>query len=97
MRPIGHFQHATIALRVLSFEDVSIDQDFFQHRIENAVELRKKIGLFDNGNTICRLVHGEGDSLPGLIIDYYNNNTHEKQGSQSTPAPPIYLYIIITK
>ncbi len=69
---IGHFQHATIALRVLSFEDVSIDKDFFQHRIENAIELRKKIGLFDNGNTICRLVHGEGDSLPGLIIDYYN-------------------------
>jgi len=69
---IGHFQHATIALRVLSFENVSIDQDFFQHRIENAVELRIKLGLFDTGNTICRLIHGEGDSLPGLIIDYYN-------------------------
>ncbi|MFO0496131.1 MAG: class I SAM-dependent rRNA methyltransferase, partial [Flavobacteriia bacterium] len=69
---IGHFQHATIALRVLSFENVSIDQVFFQHRIENAVELRRKLGLFNNENTICRLIHGEGDSLPGLIIDYYN-------------------------
>lgn len=69
---IGHFQHATIALRVLSFKNVNIDLDFFQRRIENAVELRRKLGLFDTGNTICRLVHGEGDSLPGLIIDYYN-------------------------
>ncbi len=69
---VGHFQHATIALRVLSFEDVGINLDFFQKRIQNAFELREKIGLFVKGNNICRLVHGEGDSLPGLIIDFYN-------------------------
>jgi len=69
----GHFQHATIAVRVLSFEENDdIDQEFFTRRIRQAVELRKKLGLFRDDNSICRLVHGEGDSLPGLIVDYYN-------------------------
>ena len=68
----GHFQHATISVRILSFEDVSIDAAFFASKIANAVEVRRKQNLFREDNSICRLVHGEGDGLPGLIIDYYN-------------------------
>ena len=67
----GHFQHATIAVRILSFEDRTIDEDFFIERISNAVQLRKNLNLLTEDNTICRLVHGEGDSLPGLIVDFY--------------------------
>lgn len=68
----GHFQHATIAVRVLTFKDTAIDQMFFNERIAKAVDLREKLGLFSMTNTICRIVHGEGDNLPGLIIDFYN-------------------------
>ena len=67
----GHFQHATIAVRVLSFEDTEIDESFFVKAIKNAVQLRKNLNLLTETNTICRLVHGEGDSLPGLIVDFY--------------------------
>ena len=69
---IGHFQPGSIAVRVLSFEDIPINQDFWNKRINNAVEMRRKQGLISEDNQICRLVHGEGDNLPGLIIDYYN-------------------------
>ncbi len=68
----GHFQHATISLRVLTFKDESIDQNFFNKRIRNAVDVRKKQNLFRADNNICRLIHGEGDNLPGLVVDYYN-------------------------
>ena len=68
----GHFQHGTIAVRVLRFTEGPIDADFFKERIANAVQLRKDLGLISEENTICRLVHGEGDQLPGLIVDYYN-------------------------
>lgn len=69
---VGHFQHATIAVRVLSFEEREINADFFKEKIGSAVEWRKKMNLFRADNSICRLIHGEGDSLPGLIVDYYN-------------------------
>ena len=68
----GHFQHATIAARVLSFEDVEIDAAFFQSALKRAIDLRKSMQLFTKENSICRLVHGEGDSLPGLVVDFYN-------------------------
>lgn len=68
----GHFQNATIAVRVLTFEDVAIDATFFAKKIENAVAVRKSLNLFTAENNICRLIHGEGDGLPGLIVDYYN-------------------------
>ncbi len=68
----GHFQHATIAVRVLTFEDVPVDAKFFAEALKRAIDLRKTLQLFTATNSICRLVHGEGDSLPGLIIDYYN-------------------------
>lgn len=67
----GHFQHATISVRVLTFEDRPIDDAFFADRISNAVQLRKNLNLLTENNTICRLIHGEGDSLPGLIVDFY--------------------------
>jgi len=69
---IGHFQHGTIAVRVLTHEKNKIDKDFYFKKLENALKLREQLGLFSENNTICRLIHGEGDGLPGLIIDHYN-------------------------
>lgn len=69
----GHYQQGTISVRVLSRnENEHIDQNFWNERLRWAVDLRKKLGLFRAGNSICRLVHGEGDMLPGLIIDWFN-------------------------
>lgn len=68
----GHFQPNTIAVRVLTFEDVEIDSNFFIQKIANAVSLRLKLGLYNPENSIFRVIHGEGDSLPGLIVDFYN-------------------------
>ena len=68
----GHFNNGSIAVRVLTFKDENLDQEFYNKRISEAVELRKKLNLFREDNSICRLIHGEGDDLPGLIVDYYN-------------------------
>jgi 23S rRNA (cytosine1962-C5)-methyltransferase len=70
---VGHYQPGSIAVRILSFNDVNPDIDFFTSRIKSAVDYRKSLGLIVNENTnVYRLVHAEGDDLPGLIIDYYN-------------------------
>lgn len=70
---LGHYQPGTIAVRILSFEDRPIDDAFWKERLQDAIHLRKRIGLIDNpGNNVFRLVNAEGDGLPGLIIDYYN-------------------------
>jgi 23S rRNA (cytosine1962-C5)-methyltransferase len=69
---IGHFQHATISVRLLSFDYETIDEAFYERRLSNAYQLRLRIGLLSPNNNIFRLCHGEGDLLPGLIIDYYN-------------------------
>lgn len=69
---IGHFQPATIAVRILSFEETELDQDYFNTQLQKAVDLRMKLNLLRKDNTIFRLVHGEGDQLPGLIVDFYN-------------------------
>lgn len=69
---IGHFQHATIAVRMLSFDYETIDEAFFERRLSNAFQLRLNIGLLHTNNNIFRICHGEGDLLPGLIIDFYN-------------------------
>jgi 23S rRNA (cytosine1962-C5)-methyltransferase len=69
---IGHFQHATISVRILSFDYETIDEAFYERRLSNAYQLRLRIGLFNANNNIFRLCHGEGDLLPGLIIDFYN-------------------------
>lgn len=69
----GHYQRGTIAVRILTRSaHEKIDQEFWNGRLRLAIELRKKLGLFSEGNSICRLVHGEGDMLPGLIVDWYN-------------------------
>ena len=70
----GHYStHASIAIRIITFEEEAIDQNFWNKRIQNAVEYRKKIGVFNAETNIYRLVHAEGDLLPGLIIDIYGN------------------------
>lgn len=69
---IGHYQIGSIAVRVLSFEEIEIDDDFFTERLVMAFAMRKSIGVADNpANNTYRLVHGEGDNLPGLVIDCY--------------------------
>jgi 23S rRNA (cytosine1962-C5)-methyltransferase len=70
---VGHYQPGSIAVRILSFEQVEPDTDFFRGRIRKAIDYRKSIGFFsDPGLNVFRLIHGEGDGLPGLIVDYYN-------------------------
>ena len=69
---VGHYQIGSIAVRVLSFEDIEIDEDFFAKCLEAALKMRLSIGVADNAsNNTYRLVHGEGDNLPGLVIDCY--------------------------
>ena len=68
----GHFQIGSIAVRVLTFRQEEIGHDFWKHRLEVALDLRRSLNLVDNPeNNTYRLVHGEGDNLPGLIIDVY--------------------------
>lgn len=69
---VGHWQIGSIAVRVLSFQDVEIDQTFWQERLRVAYEARVAMGVAENPqNDTFRLVHGEGDNLPGLIVDMY--------------------------
>ena len=69
---IGHWQIGSIAVRVLTFKRQRIDLAFWQKRIAAAFEVRRSIGIVDReGNDTYRLVHGEGDNLPGLVIDIY--------------------------
>ncbi len=68
----GYVQHGSIAVRVLAFEKTSIDTDFWIRTLEKSFALRRMLGLTGNPLTNCyRLVHGEGDGVPGLIIDIY--------------------------
>lgn len=70
----GHFQIGSIMVRVLSFEDMKIDKQFYAERLSIALDVRRCIGLADNPeNNTYRLVHGEGDNLPGLVIDVYGH------------------------
>lgn len=70
----GHFQIGSIAVRVLSFRQEVIDRAYWVRRLSVAKDLRRALGLIDNPqNNTYRLVHGEGDNLPGLIIDVYNH------------------------
>ena len=72
---IGHFQESSIAVRIFSFEEKEIDQNFWSKKIKDAYDYRKQIGLAENEITNCyRLVFGESDGLPGLIIDFYNGH-----------------------
>ena len=70
---VGHYQIGSIAVRVLSFRDVAIDDAYWQSRLQSALMMRISLGIAEcPDNTTYRLVHGEGDNLPGLVIDVYD-------------------------
>ena len=73
----GHYQIGSIAVRVLSFDDSALRPDFWEDELSKALQVRVACGLHSSASTAAgtncyRLVHGEGDNLPGLIIDYYD-------------------------
>ena len=70
---MGHYAPSSIAVRILSFSQETPDIDFFRERIKRAIAYRRAIGIIDNPLIdVFRLIHGEGDGLPGLIVDFYN-------------------------
>jgi 23S rRNA (cytosine1962-C5)-methyltransferase len=70
---VGHYAPSSIAVRVLSFNQETPDISFFREKIKRAITYRKAIGIIDNPQiNVFRLIHGEGDGLPGLIVDFYN-------------------------
>jgi 23S rRNA (cytosine1962-C5)-methyltransferase len=70
---LGHCQIGSIAIRIFSFENIVPDYSFWKQKLTNAYKLRKELGLAESGQTnVYRLFHGEGDGIPGLIIDFYN-------------------------
>lgn len=71
---LGHYQIGSIAVRIFSFEAIEPNADFWRERLQQAWNMRRSLGLLDDGQTnVFRLVHGEGDFLPGLIIDFYKD------------------------
>lgn len=71
---IGHYQIGSITIRILSFKDIQIDRDFWKERLTAAYNMRQALNLSAiTETTAYRLVHGEGDNLPGLVIDIYGN------------------------
>lgn len=72
---MGHFHDSSIAVRIFSFEPVEPNYVFWKNKILSALAFRRSIGMLDNPETtMFRLVNGEGDGLPGLIIDMYDGN-----------------------
>lgn len=69
----GHFQIGSIMVRVLSFDNEEIDQNFYERKLSIALDARRSIGVIGGNNNTFRLVHGEGDNLPGLVIDIYGS------------------------
>lgn len=69
---LGQYQIGSIAVRIFSFDEEEFDDDFFLHRLQAAYDIRKSLNLIREDNNAFRLVHGEGDGLPGLIIDVYD-------------------------
>ena len=69
---VGHFQIGSIAVRMLDFNDSKIDADFYAARLQQAWRMREALGLRRDDNNAFRLVHGEGDFLPGLVVDIYD-------------------------
>lgn len=72
---IGHFHESSIAVRIFSFEPIEPNYAFWKNKVQKALAFRHSIGMIDNPDTtMFRLVNGEGDGLPGLIIDMYDGN-----------------------
>lgn len=70
---MGHYAMGSIAVRILSFQERTIDSDFWKEKLSNALALREKAGLLNREDlNVFRLVYAEGDDIPGLVIDYYN-------------------------
>ena len=84
----GHYQIGSIAVRVLTFEREAIDSAWWERRIAVAHDVRRTLGLTQNASTTCyRLVHGEGDSLPGLVVDIYGTTAVVQCHSVGMYAP----------
>jgi 23S rRNA (cytosine1962-C5)-methyltransferase len=72
---LGHYQVGSIAIRLFSFDDIIPDYNFWYNKILSAYNVRAELGLANSRETnVYRLVHAEGDGIPGLIIDYYNGH-----------------------
>lgn len=69
----GHYQVGSIAVRILAFGDSELNEQFYCHRLAVAFEMRQALGLMRDDNNTFRLVHGEGDFLPGLVVDIYGH------------------------
>jgi 23S rRNA (cytosine1962-C5)-methyltransferase len=67
----GHYQHGSIAVRMLSFKHEEPSENFWKEKISEALSVRNRAGLPNGSTNAFRLIHGEGDGLPGLIVDYY--------------------------
>lgn len=70
---VGHYQIGSISVRILQFGASELPEDFYFKRLDSAFTLRKALGLIREDNNCFRLVHGEGDFLPGLIVDIYGD------------------------
>ena len=70
---VGHYQSDSIICKVLSFDTQQVDRSFYRERLQSAIAYRERLGFFSVGDTnVFRLVHAEGDFLPGLVCDWYN-------------------------
>ena len=70
----GHYQNGSIAVRILSFDQEPPTEDLYIQKISAAYALRQRAGVISAETNAFRLIHGEGDGLPGLIVDYYVHN-----------------------
>lgn len=70
---IGHYQIGSIAVRIVTFNQVPVDVQFWYEKVACAYRMRQSIGLINDNNNTYRLIHGEGDTLPGLIVDVYDD------------------------
>ena len=78
----GHFQVGSICVRMLTWGDAAVDDTFYDDRLVAAAELRKSLKLMRDDNNSFRLVHGEGDFLPGLVVDVYGSTAVLQAHSQ---------------
>ncbi len=70
---LGHYQIGSISVRIVSFTEVEVGYNFWKAKIESAWHLREELGFVDNPETnVFRLIHAEGDGMPGLVVDFYN-------------------------
>ncbi len=71
---VGHYTNASISVRLVSFTPVEINDEFWFNKINKAYQYRKELGILNENTNVCRLIFGEGDGLPGLIMDYYDGH-----------------------